>query len=246
MKVVICSKYEYLVDFIKNIPSTFEQEGTTIYEGRNTIKVFHVRGLTLNVKRFKKPIYVNRLIYTFIRLPKAVRSYNYAFKLLAKGIETPTPIAYILCFEKGLLSWSYFVSIQISDSYQTLYKVGQGSVKENEDIFRELGIYTALLHQKGIYHKDYSPGNILYCRKSGYVHFILIDINRMSFGPVSLKKGCANFARIWGKKAAFEILAENYAKALHVDKSICIKLILYYRQRFWKRYAKKHPIMFDM
>ena len=67
----------------------------------------------------------------------------------------------------------------------------------------------------------------------------------MSFGKVSLKQGCANFARIWGGEQAFHILAESYAKTLGADTVLCQKWIFHYRQRFWKRYARKHPICFE-
>lgn len=244
--VVINPDHERLTDFVRRIPSIFETEGTTIYAGRNLIKVFHVDELTLNVKRFRKPILINRLTYTFIRPPKAKRAYEYALKLRAKGIETPEPVAYILDKENGLLTWSYFISIQMPETYHTLYEAGQGPIEENRELFRALGAYTAHLHQTGIYHKDYSPGNILYHQEPDGIHFTLIDINRMSFGKVPLKQGCANFARIWGGEKAFLILAESYAKALGADPNFCRKWILHYRQRFWKRYAKRHPICFDM
>ena len=44
-------------------------------------------------------------------------------------------------------------------------------------------------------HRDYSPGNILFDKIDGEYHFMLVDINRMSFGKISIDMGCANFAR---------------------------------------------------
>ncbi len=246
MKVVINPSFAQFHDFVWHLPDVFEREGETIYEGRNRIKVFEVKGVVLNVKRFKRPIYLNRLIYTWFRSSKAKRAYAHALRLLAKGFETPAPVAYILCSNEGLLEWSYFVSMQIPDSFHTLYEVGQGSVETYKDVFYALGRYTALLHRKGVYHKDYSPGNILYRRELDGVRFVLIDVNRMAFGPVSLRRGCANFARIWGNEAAFRIMAESYAEALGVDKATCARLIFRYRNRFWKRYARKYPIKFDL
>ena len=139
MNIVIHPQYEYLTDFIHRLPAFFEKEGTTIYDGRNRIKVFQVDGLLLNVKRFRKPILINRLIYSLLRAPKAKRSYEYALRLREKGIDTPEPIAYILCEEKGLLSWSYFISFQMPETYHTLYEAGQGPIEENSELFRALG-----------------------------------------------------------------------------------------------------------
>jgi len=58
-------------------------------------------------------------------------------------------------------------------------------------------------------HRDYSPGNILFDKIDGEYHFMLVDINRMSFGKISIDMGCANFARLWGQKAFFELLCQR-------------------------------------
>ena len=173
-----------------------------------------------------------------------MRAYEYAQRLVAKGFETPAPIAYILFRKNGLLGYSYFISLQ--SCYKTLYKVGQCPVEENEDIFRALGTYMAKLHEAEVYHADFSPGNVLYVRTERGVKFSLIDINRMYFGPVSLKRGCANFSRLWGREAAFHLMAETYAESRHFDKAECLRWILYYRNRFWKKYVLKHEIEFEL
>lgn len=67
-------------------------------------------------------------------------------------------------------------------------------------------------------HRDYSPGNILFDKIDGEYHFMLVDINRMSFGKISIDMGCANFARLWGQKAFFELLAREYARARNTDE----------------------------
>ena len=238
--------YARLHDFVWRLPEVFEREGKTIYEGRNWLKVFEVDGLLLNVKRFRRPILLNRVIYTWFRPSKAKRAYTYASRLLSKGFDTPVPVAYILCSSGGLLDWSCFISLQVPDAFHTLYEVGQGPVEKYKNVFVALGRYTALLHKKGVYHKDYSPGNILYREERDGVRFVLIDINRMSFGPVSLRRGCANFARIWGSEAAFRMMAESYAETLGVDRARCVELVLRYRNRFWKRYARKYPVKFKL
>lgn len=127
-----------------------------------------------------------------------------------------------------------------------MYKVGQRPVEENEDIFRALGTYMAKLHEAEVYHADFSPGNVLYDRTEEGVKFSLIDINRMHFGPVSLKRGCANFSRLWGREAAFHLMAETYAESRHFDEAECLRWILYYRNCFWKKYALKHEIEFEL
>ena len=244
MKLIVNPAYKCYESFVNQVPHIFSSEGKTIYKSRNEIKVFTIDGIEINVKRYKVPIFINRLIYTFLREPKAVRAYEYAVRLKEKGFETPEPIAYILFKKNGLLEDSYFISIQ--SSYQTLYKVGQTPAVENEDVYRALGAYVAELHEAGIYHADFSPGNVLYTYTNEGIRFSLIDINRMRFGEVPLKKGCANFARLWGQEAAFHMMAASYAKVRRFDPAVCLRWVLYYRDRFWKKYARKHEIEFEL
>lgn len=101
MKEIINPAYGRFEDFVRRVPRIFSEEGKTIYKARNEIKVFEVDGVELNVKRYRIPLLINRVIYRFFRQPKAVRAYEYALRLVAKGFETPAPIAYILFRKKG-------------------------------------------------------------------------------------------------------------------------------------------------
>lgn len=92
MKEIINPAYGRFEDFVRRVPRIFSEEGKTIYKARNEIKVFEVDGVELNVKRYRIPLLINRVIYRFFRQPKAVRAYEYALRLVAKGFETPAPI----------------------------------------------------------------------------------------------------------------------------------------------------------
>lgn len=245
MEIVINPKYRSLSEFIYRIPAIFPTQGKTIYKIRNEIKVFTVNGLDINVKSYKTPSFFNRMVYTFFRPAKVYRAYNYAFKLINNGFDTPEPVAYIVIKKNGLISQCYFISLQSSYSH-TFYEFGKGSLEGREEVIAALAGYTARLHEAGIYHRDYSPGNILFEKEGNEVKFMLVDINRMGFGKVDVKKGMANFARLWGKQAMFELLAKEYARVRKLDVATCTYFILYYRKRFWKRYRKKHPIPFEM
>lgn len=235
--LILHPDYRFLETFVRSIPERFENEGETIYTGRNLIKVFDVEGLKINVKRYKVPIYINRVVYTFLRKSKAYRAYSYADRLKHLGVDTPAPIA-SLCFNKrGLLHRCFFVSVQLEHT-NTLYEAYKLPEDKRKALFTDLGRYTAQLHGKGIYHKDYSPGNILYDEKN---HFYLVDINRMQFdSSISLKKGCKNFARLWGK--ANEILppiAEGYARERGFDYEKCLRSMEKEHESFWKSYERK-------
>lgn len=245
MEIVINPKYNYLKDFIYTLPNIFHLQGETIYKSRNEIKVFTVGNLQLNVKQYKVPSFFNQLVYTFFRPAKVLRAYTYAFKLLEKGFDTPEPVAYILFKKAGLIHQSYLVTLQSPYSHN-FYEFGKGSISEREDVVKALACYTAKLHDAEVYHCDYSPGNILFEKEGEQIHFTLIDINRMKFGRVSMEKGCANFSRLWGNTDFFYLLAYEYAQARCFDEDTCIQLIMKERNKFWKRYARRHPITFDL
>lgn len=243
MRIIINPKYDYLQEFIKSLPFIFEKEGKTIHTGRNIIKVMPVGGLELNVKRYGVPVFFNRIIYSFFRSSKGKRAYAYPQALLSKGFETPEAIAYIEEKKCGLIGYSYFVSIQ-SPYRRKFYEFGDADINTCRDVVIAFARYTAALHEAGIMHKDYSPGNILFDKRDGTWHFSLVDINRMYFGEVSLEKGCANFARLWGQKAFFKLLAEEYAAARGADRKQCVDWVLAYRKKFWMRYKKRHELKF--
>ncbi|MFV0587253.1 lipopolysaccharide kinase InaA family protein [Bacteroides reticulotermitis] len=245
MKIVVNSAYEHLRDFIEKIPTTFEKEGRIIYSGRNLIKVLNVGGVEINVKRYGIPAYVNRIVYSFFRVPKGKRAFEYPELLLEKGFETPAPIAYIEERRCGLINYSYFVSMQCPYP-RNFYEFGNADAEQYRDVIVAFARYTADLHQAGIMHRDYSPGNILFDQVDGEYHFMLVDINRMTFGRISIDMGCANFARLWGQKAFFEILAKEYAQARQADEKYCIERVLACRKKFWTYFSKKHVVKYKL
>jgi hypothetical protein len=239
--MVINPKYESLRGWIDEIPERFELEGRTVYSGRNLIKVFELDGRQINVKRYRKPHLLNRIVYSFFRPSKAKRSFRYAFLLDSKGIATPEPLAYIITKRCGLIDYSFLITLQV-DYRHTMYEFGKGGVEGREHIVEALARFTAQLHEAGVYHKDYSPGNILFNETPD---FCIIDINRMRFAPVSVRRGCANFARLWGQKPMFCLLASSYAKARKADEQDCLRWILHDRAKFWKQYRRKRELTFE-
>lgn len=245
MKIVLNPRYKQLQAFIEAIPERFHLEGKTIYKSRNEIKVVEHEGLNLNIKAYKVPHVINRIAYTCFRKPKCVRAYEYAIRLREIGVETPEPVAYIIQKSGGFIAKSYFISIQSSCDRQ-FYEFGKGGIQGREEILTAFGQYTARLHEMGIYHRDYSPGNILFSNQGRQTEFSLVDINRLAFGKVSFEKGCKNFARLWGQKDFFIQVATAYAEARHFDVAQTIDRVFHYRKAFWANAAKKRPIPFQI
>lgn len=244
-KITINPKFSKLSEFINAVPTLFESQGEVIYTGRNLIKVFDVDGFKVNVKRYRIPLFVNRIAYTFIRKPKGYRAYHYPFILKEKGVNTAEPIAYIEERKAGLIRYSYFISVQSSYT-AALYTIGDKEVDEIKDLAKSLALFTSNMHKQGVYHKDFSPGNILCGKQGGHYDFLLVDINRMRFGNVTLEEGCANFARLWGQPSFFRYLAEVYAVDQGADVDYCTERVLYYRTKFWKDFSSRKEIKYNL
>ncbi len=243
-QIVIHPDYSGLRDFITRLPEIFLHEGEYLHDGRNKIKIFDIGGLRINVKRYRIPIVFNRVVYLYLRKTKAERAYVYALRLQEMGICTPAPIAYIIEKKGMLLGYSYFVSIQV-DYSRRFYEFGRAALTdEHVMILEEFGRYTAHLHQQNVCHQDYSPGNILFDLKNGRPEFCIVDINRMYFGTVSFKKGCANFARLWGGPEMFRIVATAYAEERGWDVDRTCHEVLEVRKKHWQKVARKREVEF--
>lgn len=233
MQLIISPKYQYLHAWIERVPSLFAQSGTVIYDARNQIRKIEYDGLLVNVKRFHTPALPNRIVYSAFRTPKAVRAYKNAERLLEMNIPTAEPIAYILC-GKHLLAESYLLTLQ-SPLSRNFYEFRYHSVKGYESVIRQFACFTADLHQKGVLHLDYSPGNILFdVDKDGVVQFCLIDINRMRFNnPIDMRTACKNFCRLWGHRDFIDLLSLEYARARGWNEVQVQQLITHYWEQFW-------------
>ena len=227
--IIIHPSYEHYADFINNLPTIFLKEGETIYKARNEVKLFCVNGKELIVKSFQIPHFVNRFVYAHLRSSKAERSYTNSMILLEKGIDTPQPVAYIEIIKNGLLLESYYVS-EKSPYDREFREISNSPVTEKSaPVLIQFAAFTASLHEKNVYHKDFTPGNVLFGEKNGSYLFQLIDVNRMKIGPVDMQMGCKNFYNLYMSDIHFSIVARHYAQVRGFDPGECEKLVLKYR-----------------
>ncbi|HET9570438.1 MAG TPA: lipopolysaccharide kinase InaA family protein [Bacteroidales bacterium] len=239
MKLVINPNFKELEAALLKLPILFEHEGHVLYKSRNELRTIDLPGLTINVKRYQKPILMNRIAYSFFRKSKARRAYEYALILREKGFDTPEPIAYLEFKSLGLLHYSYFVATHLHD-FRMIREFADGSeIEGREDIIESLGVFIAKLHQAGILHLDLSVGNILFQKVDQKIHFWLVDLNRMRFCEIDQKKGCKNFERLRGSKAFFEVLSRAYANERGFDPAECLDSILTYQQKSVKAFRIK-------
>lgn len=175
-------------EFLKKLPENFDSIGETIYAARNQIKVVDFNGHKINIKKYCIPPIINRIFYSIgLRTPKCVSAFINAEKILNAGFETPKPYAYILEKRNGLIFYSYFISDQIENAKQV--REYQGN-----DFLHAYAIYTAQIHEKGLFPRDYTPGNILCRKEDGKYRFFLIDVNRFNFKnePLTLNQAPYN------------------------------------------------------
>ena len=67
MKIVLNPEYKFLQQFVQDLPTRFASEGKVIQDKRNTIKVFEYKELEINVKRYRVPIFINRIAFQKIK-----------------------------------------------------------------------------------------------------------------------------------------------------------------------------------
>ncbi|MDR1368647.1 MAG: hypothetical protein LBJ72_00780 [Dysgonamonadaceae bacterium] len=230
MKIIINPKYNFLNNFIREIPENFTSGGEIIYRGRNEIRSFHVGNDDLVVKSFKIPNVINKVVYGYFRPSKAKRSYENGIRLIENKLETPEPVAYIESFRCGCFDRSYYVSRKslLTRHFRELSDLPQTS--ETPAILDEFARFSAELHEKNIFHKDYTPGNILFDHVNRKYRFELIDMNRMKFCAVDMKMGCKNFESLYIEDDMFRFLAQRYAFYRKYDSDACEKLVMKYRR----------------
>lgn len=241
-------RYEGLRQYIERLPGVFENEGREIYRKRNLIKVFLAPdGTELNVKRYHVPHGMNALVYSLgLRKSKGLRAWEYPALLKARGVDTPEPVAYIEERCMGLLRYSYFVSLQCPYAH-TLYDMAKAEPDLYEPMAKALAEYAARMHEEGVLHKDFTPGNILWQQEEdGSFHFSLVDINRMRFGRVDTQEGLHSLVRLWGPKRFIQLLARAYAARRGADEDRAESDVMRWRTRFWRRYVMKHEIPFPI
>jgi serine/threonine protein kinase len=235
--------------FNANLNQTYRDKLTHIihnfddYEGgtgdRNIIKIINVDGNEINIKAFKTPNIVNKIVYRFFRKSKAERSFEYANKLLELGIGTPKPLAY---FEyRSLLSFckSFYVSEQLDCDITYRELINDFNYPDYDNILRAFTRFTYSLHEKGILFLDHSPGNTLIKKNGDNYDFYLVDLNRMNFGKLDFETRIKNFARLSKHKQMVEVMSDEYAKCIGEDYEKVFTLMWKDVQEFRAKFTRK-------
>ena len=242
MQVKIHPDFKELEKSILDCISNFDQKGDLIYGGsRNSIKTFDVGHLILNIKAFKKPGFIKKIIYTFLRPSKAKRSFEYAEKLRSLSIGTPQPIAYIENKDFIGLSSSYYVCKHLEYDLMFRELVSEPEWPQHEIILRQFTQFCFKLHEKGIEFKDHSPGNTLIKKiKDNHYQFYLVDLNRMNFHEhMGLESRMYNLRRLTPKLDMVSIIADEYAKLSGENSERLFKMLWEQTSNFQRKFHRK-------
>lgn len=223
-------EFSHLREFMLSLPERFaHQEGTLIHNGRNQLRMFVYEGTEYVVKSYQIPIFINRLVYGFLRASKGERSLRNARQLMKIGIGSPRPVGFLNVRNGILFTHSYMVTVRSGCPYRYDMLLSK-RFSCLEKICREIGRCTAIMHEHGMYNMDYSRGNILFGIKSdGDVFLEMVDLNRIRFGKISLQKGCRNFDRLPATAQMHRWMAEEYARVRHFSPEDCYREIRHYR-----------------
>lgn len=226
MRMEVNAAYGSMADRMASIAERFEREGTLLYKGRNTIKRFDDGGMSYVVKRFRQPVFVQRVVYTLLRPGKARRAYHNGLRLQQLGFATPESIAYVETRSGGLLKESYYICREDNDP--PICERLNDPEEFDRVMAADLARLLALLHQKGVLHGDFNSTNVLYRPlPDGHYSFSLIDNNRMRFvkGVPPLPDCMENMTRFTGRMDLFEFVAREYVAARGLPPSAIAQLV---------------------
>ncbi len=211
-------------EFLLNIKDSFSQHDSTIHKARNELKIIINAEVETVVKAFKVPNIINQIAYSYFRDSKAKKSYEYSLKI---GNFTPTPIGYIEFYTSTLLKQSYFISEKFEYDFTIREPLLDKSFKDREEIFKAFARFTLELHNAGIFHNDYSPGNILIKRENSAFIFKIVDINRMRFFKLTELDRAKNFAKLWADDDVLNIISSEYKNLFICSDSFNDKVLYY-------------------
>lgn len=242
MNFTINSDFHFLEDDLKKILENFNNEGTLIgNDKRNSIKYFPLGNLVINVKSFKKPTFINKIVYKYFRKSKARRSFEYANRLMKNGIGTPQPIGYFEEYSWLGLERSFYISEQMQCDLTYRELVLNPEYPDYENILRQFTQFSFELHQKGIEFLDHSPGNTLITNMgNGRYAFSLVDLNRMNFERnLGFERRMKNLSRLTHREDMVAMMSDEYAKLYHQSYQKVFEEMNAWTSKFQKRYHRK-------
>ncbi len=243
-KVVFSKKFNAQRDEVLALLDNFQKsEGERIGNGdRNVLKAFKISKGTINVKSFKVPNLINKIVYRFFRMSKAQRSFEHATTLMELGIGTPEPVAYVEYHRGPFLERSFYVSEQLVPDFTFRELIHEPDIPKREEIVKKFTQFTFQLHENNILFKDHSPGNTLIKWEGSDVHFFLVDLNRMDFKTLSFEERIKNFARLTPLKEMVAMMSAEYARLIGRSYDEVFTLMWEETEKFQHKFHRKRRL----
>lgn len=245
MKFTVHPNFASQTNDILKIIEDFSVSGVFLNEPvRNSIKIFDLNSIKVNVKSFKKPNFLNKIIYGYFRKSKAKRSFEFANILLEKSIGTPQPIAYIEKKSIFGLNESFYMSEQLDADLLFRELTTNNSYPQVELILKQFTQFSYNLHEKGIEFIDNTSGNTLIKKTANDVYeFYLVDLNRMNFHhKMSFESRIKNLAKLTSNEFIIGEISKEYAKLSGYDFQIVNEALTKYSVKFQERFIKKRKL----
>jgi len=165
--------------------------------------------------------------YRYFRDSKAKRSYENSLRLKALGVDTPDPAGYAEERSVRGLGRSYFVSAYLPFDFEIRALFADPRFPRRDEILEAFVKFAWELHEKGVYHVDFSPGNILVKEEGEGYRFYLVDVNRMRFGPLGAEERMQSLSKLTSSEEDNRTMVALYAGYSGWDEE---ELLRYHRK----------------
>ncbi len=251
MRFKIEDQYKPMQPLLLTLLGNFKLEGVLIgTERRNAVKYFERDGRLINIKYFKKPHFINKIVYQYFRKSKAERSFLHAKLLLNNNLGTPEPIAFIEERDNIGLTKSYYISEHLIPDF-TLKKVLEDNrFPDRKLIIQQYTQFVVTLQDKGFEFLDNTANNFLICQTTpGKYTFYIVDLNRMRINQtLTPERRIRNFERLRADEQIISFISEELAVVLKMpSQKVITKLQTYsmqYNSRLMKRKGLKNKMKF--
>jgi hypothetical protein len=160
----------------------------------------------------KQPVkhHLHKKLLDRLKPSKARRSWNGASELLRRGVETAAPVAWFEARDGRDLTRNWYVCDYVDGQLSVgglfaAYARGEPSHAGITPamVYGRLAEFLLRMHNRGLFFRDLSGGNILVRRDDGGIHFSLIDTGRIRIYPggVPLRHRLADLTRACHKLA---------------------------------------------
>ncbi|EDZ63758.1 hypothetical protein SMGD1_1962 [Sulfurimonas gotlandica GD1] len=234
-------EFQNFKNILLDIKSIFSQNSGTIHLARNELKVIEIENIKTVVKAFRVPNFLNQFVYAYLRKSKAYKAFHNATKLHELQVSTPEAIGYIEFFNMGLLKESFFISKEFKYDF-TIAHIRDDQPKYKEKVLEDFAEFSYDIHKKGVWHVDYSGGNILIRKEGDKYIFSLVDINRMKFRSITGYEGLENFNKLWFNKEDLITIAKTYSKIAGLDENKAISEILMHDKKLKDKVLLKRKL----